>query len=63
MLVHLYLSFFISFILHILQLILITLSFFIWSHLTILTPRFGMEGVVEFRFGLIATIKGQMYSH
>jgi hypothetical protein len=63
MLVQLYLSSFISFMLHILRLILITLSFIIWSHLTILTPQFGMEGVVEFRFGLITTIKGWMHSH
>ena len=35
---------------------------FIFSNLTILTPRFGVEGVVEFRFGLIATVKGQMHS-
>jgi hypothetical protein len=62
MLVQLYLSSFISFIFHILQLILITLSFLYLSNLTILTPRFGMEGVVEFRFGLIITIKRCMHS-
>ena len=62
MLVQLYLSSFISFIFHIIWLILITFSFFIWPHLTILTPRLGMEGVVEFTFGLVATIKGQMHS-
>ena len=63
MLVQLYLSSFISFILQILRLILITLSFFIWSDLTILTPRFGTEEVVEFRFWLIATVKGWMHNY
>ena len=63
MLVQLYLSFIISFILHILWLILITLSFFYFVKFDNLTHRFGMEGVVEFRFGLIATIKGRIHSN
>jgi hypothetical protein len=36
--------------------------FFYFVKFDNLTRQFGMEGVVEFRFGLITTVKGRMHS-
>jgi hypothetical protein len=39
------------------------IEFFYFVKFDNVTPRFGMEGVDEFTFGLIATIKGQMHNY
>ena len=39
------------------------IEFFYFVKFDNLTRRFGMEGVVEFRFGLIVTVKGWMHSY